>query len=152
MTDLHPTKRRSPGSGGIHKLPSGKIRAVVVIKGKKISGSAVVVGDDPMAAENAAFANLEKKLKTPLPRFVYFIQAESGPIKIGVAIDPQSRLNTLQCSHFEKLTLLFISPGGRELEQECHRIFAKCRIRGEWFRCEGNLKDLIDEQREKRRG
>lgn len=67
---------------------------------------------------------------------VYFIQAESGPIKIGIALDPGERLAGLQISHFEKLTLLAAVEGGIALETELHRRFARFKIRGEWFeRC-----------------
>ena len=65
---------------------------------------------------------------------VYFIRAESGPIKIGIALDPAERLAGLQISHFEKLSLLTTAPGGIRLETKLHHRFAHLRIRGEWFR------------------
>jgi excisionase family DNA binding protein len=64
---------------------------------------------------------------------VYFIQAASGPIKIGIALDPVERLAGLQISHFETLTLLAAVEGGITLETELHRRFAGHNIRGEWF-------------------
>lgn len=72
--------------------------------------------------------------RTRAGQSVYFIQATSGPIKIGIALDPRARLAGLQISHFEELALLAAVPGGINLETQLHRRFAHLRIRGEWFR------------------
>jgi hypothetical protein len=72
--------------------------------------------------------------RTRAAQSVYFIQAESGPVKIGIALDPKQRLAGLQISHFERLTLLAAAPGGIRLETQLHRRFAHLQIRGEWFR------------------
>ncbi len=67
--------------------------------------------------------------------WLYFIQAgESGPIKIGLAGDPQHRLRGLQTAHYESLRLLAERPGGPELEADLHARFAAGRLSGEWFR------------------
>ncbi len=70
--------------------------------------------------------------------YVYAIQAESSPIKIGIAGDLRDRLFHLQTAHFEQLTLLFsVRCPSREialqLENALHRKYADCSIRGEWF-------------------
>lgn len=67
------------------------------------------------------------------PKLVYFIGAESGPIKIGMAIDPASRLAGLQTSHHEKLSILATREGGQERERAYHARFAASRLNGEWF-------------------
>jgi|GEM_PF-2891467 len=67
--------------------------------------------------------------------FVYFVRCGiRGPIKIGYATDPRSRLSHLQTSHFKELTLLGAYPGSIADEKRLHVRFASSRIRGEWFR------------------
>lgn len=67
------------------------------------------------------------------PQLVYFIASERGPIKIGIAVNPQDRLRGLQTGHHEKLSLLATCPGGMEREKEYHARFKAYRINGEWF-------------------
>ncbi len=64
---------------------------------------------------------------------VYFIGAESGPIKIGVAANPTARLASLQTGHHEKLEILATCPGGQTQEYRYHDEFAAYRLHGEWF-------------------
>lgn len=64
---------------------------------------------------------------------VYFIQAQTGQIKIGIAANPELRLCSLQTGSPVTLTLLATCPGGRPLEAEYHRRFAASRLHGEWF-------------------
>lgn len=74
---------------------------------------------------------------------VYFIRAESGPIKIGIAIDPMARLAQIQQHNHEELELLAVEPGDRDRERYLHDRFAKIKIRGEWFYPEKPLWDHI---------
>lgn len=74
--------------------------------------------------------------KTGIGRFsfVYFIQAgRSGPIKIGVAYDPQARLCELHVGNHEELRLVGVNFGTPVEEKKLHRMFAAHHIRGEWF-------------------
>lgn len=65
---------------------------------------------------------------------IYFIQSgPDGPIKIGKAVDPQKRLQTLQIGTHETLRLLAVIPGDRKREAEIHRHLKAHRHRGEWF-------------------
>lgn len=78
--------------------------------------------------------------------FVYFIQAGAdGPIKIGVADDPEKRLNELQIGNHAELFLRARRPGGLELERELHARFWNTRVRGEWFADTPGLDDAITE-------
>ena len=78
--------------------------------------------------------NWTPSLPDPGPeKQVYFIASETGPIKIGIAANPPSRLSTLQTGHHEKLRLLVTCEGGEEREKEYHRRFAAHRRHGEWF-------------------
>ena len=65
---------------------------------------------------------------------IYFIQVgHDGPIKIGKAVDPEKRLQTLQTGTPETLRLLAVIPGDRTREAEIHRHLKAHRQRGEWF-------------------
>lgn len=78
-----------------------------------------------------------------LPR-IYFVQAASGPIKIGFTTKtPESRLSELQVGSFEELTLMGAMPGSQRQELEIHRRFEHLRIRGEWFRASPELSLFI---------
>lgn len=67
--------------------------------------------------------------------FVYFIQAASGPVKIGFSKDnPVGRMTALQISSHEDLTLLGFFPGSMVTEKEVHLKLAAHHIRGEWFK------------------
>jgi hypothetical protein len=67
---------------------------------------------------------------------VYFIQQDYpyGPVKIGTAIEPLTRLGELQVGNPKTLTLLYTLPGGREVEAKLHNEFAPLHIRGEWYK------------------
>jgi hypothetical protein len=68
------------------------------------------------------------------PQLVYFIQAQGGQIKIGLAVKPLSRMADLQIANPEKLTLLLSIDGGRDLEKRLHAEFRHLWIHGEWFK------------------
>jgi Meiotically Up-regulated Gene 113 (MUG113) protein len=74
---------------------------------------------------------------------VYFIQAESGPIKIGFTTDVRMRLAALQTATAEELTLVGIMPGDEKDEAALHARFASSRIRGEWFRPDEEIRAFI---------
>ena len=77
---------------------------------------------------------------------VYFIRnSGTGQIKIGIAVDPNHRIKTLQTGSADRLELLGTMPGGRELESELHDRFAETRVGGEWFEPSGELADYIEE-------
>ena len=65
---------------------------------------------------------------------VYFIRSGTcGPVKIGTALDVESRRRTLQTGNPERLTVIRTEPGDATRERELHERFASCRIAGEWF-------------------
>lgn len=72
------------------------------------------------------------------PAYVYLIQAESGPVKIGIANDPSRRLSDLQTANYELLTLMYrIECNSPEqalmVERALHERYSDQCIRGEWF-------------------
>lgn len=69
-----------------------------------------------------------------LEQMVYFIRAgKDGPIKIGIARDPASRLATLQTGHHDTLEIVALTDGGSAQEAAYHAHFSDFRLRGEWF-------------------
>ena len=75
--------------------------------------------------------------------YLYLIRCGSrGPIKIGVAKNVENRMADLQIGNPYKLDLLAkIQCGSKakayDLENRLHRVYARKRIRGEWF--DGNI-------------
>lgn len=68
------------------------------------------------------------------PRFVYVIQdGDDGPVKIGEAFDPRSRLGELQCGNHRPLNLRAVVLATDTTEKELHALWARSRMRGEWF-------------------
>ena len=76
--------------------------------------------------------------------FIYFIQmGYVGPIKIGLAKDPEKRVTALQVSSPYALRLIYATPGGANTEREIHREYNRYRIRGEWFHpCDQIFEDI----------
>jgi hypothetical protein len=65
---------------------------------------------------------------------VYFIQSgDSGPVKIGQAHNPITRLAELQCGNPETLHLRAVVLATNTLERELHYAWARHAMRGEWF-------------------
>ena len=65
---------------------------------------------------------------------VYFI-TDGEFIKIGKANDPIERMRTMQTGNARKLKMLgYYEDYDEELEGYMHKIFAKDRVRGEWFK------------------
>lgn len=66
---------------------------------------------------------------------IYFIQAidGTGPIKIGYALDPKTRLAQIQTMSPVFLRILAQIKGNRKNEIELHRRLAEFRSHGEWF-------------------
>ena len=64
---------------------------------------------------------------------VYFIGAETGPIKIGITTYPKLRLEHLQTGSPVPLQIHALVRGGRSLERAYHEYFDRWRLHGEWF-------------------
>lgn len=78
----------------------------------------------------------QKRLNRDVYSYVYFVQdGTDGPIKIGLADNPEQRLSSLQVGNPRPLTLLatFQTWEPRKDEAQIHARFAEHRIRGEWF-------------------
>lgn len=66
-----------------------------------------------------------------------------GLIKIGWSNDPVGRMGELASGSQEELRLLAVLPLG-VTERQVHDIFAKHRVRGEWFEPAQEIVDAID--------
>lgn len=88
--------------------------------------------------ERDRFWLLMSRFGPPTPRkprkvlCVYFIESD-GLIKIGKAIVPQKRLESLQRFTTQKMLLLGSMPQTVATEFEVHKRFAHLRRHGEWF-------------------
>jgi hypothetical protein len=79
--------------------------------------------------------------------FLYAIQADapSGPIKIGVAIRPEARLEQLQIGCPYPLTLVASIPATVRIERQIHKHLAPHRKAGEWFAPDAPVLELVAE-------
>lgn len=66
---------------------------------------------------------------------VYVIQHELGPVKIGIADDPEDRLGQLQtgCPFELRLRQTKTPRDAEKVERYLHQRFKKYHMRGEWF-------------------
>lgn len=98
---------------------------------------------DEILARDAERSLAADRKKEEAKQLVYFIGAASGPIKIGIAVNPESRRRSLQTSHHEPLEILATCDGGQEKERAYHLLFANRRLQGEWFdRCPEILAEI----------
>ena len=87
---------------------------------------------------------IEPKEDVQLLKYVYFVQAEEGGlIKIGITKNPHMRLSTMQTNCPVLLQTLRVIPAHTPVEKTLHRLFRNQRVRGEWFRPESSLVELI---------
>lgn len=83
--------------------------------------------------------------------FVYFIQQGSdGPIKIGLAANPEKRLGTLQSGNPDRLYVRAIirTAEPKKLEIDLHGLFRQHRVGGEWFQPTAELLAYMEEHGE----
>lgn len=74
------------------------------------------------------------KKSLPRVRHVYYMQAvNGGPIKIGVAYDPEERLKQIAHHAAQPIRLLAYHVGDFQDEAALHKRFSEERLHGEWF-------------------
>ncbi|MDQ3879574.1 MAG: GIY-YIG nuclease family protein [Chloroflexota bacterium] len=80
---------------------------------------------------------------------IYAIQRGSdGPIKLGLAGDPNKRLESLQTANDVELVLMAAWDGTASDERALHARFADAHIRGEWFAPLPDLCAFVDERQQ----
>lgn len=83
-----------------------------------------------------SFGSYQNNLKDKKEQqsIVYFIrQGIFGPVKIGITVDLQHRLKSLQTGSPTPLFVLGTIPGGLNEEKILHSRFKAYRVSGEWF-------------------
>lgn len=67
--------------------------------------------------------------------FVYVMQCEPGPVKVGVATSVTARCAMLQTGnpYLVKVTAAFMCSQSIRVEREAHRLLGRNRMCGEWF-------------------
>lgn len=75
--------------------------------------------------------------------WTYFIRVGDA-IKIGFASNYKKRIASLQTSHEKPLEVLAVVPASTADEYKTHQLFARLRIRGEWFRADQELLYFIE--------
>ena len=79
-----------------------------------------------------------------LVQYVYVIEAvDTGLVKIGVSDSPEKRINDLQTASPNELRLLGYCLGSYAIEQALHLVLHEYRVRGEWFRNEGQCAEAV---------
>lgn len=77
---------------------------------------------------------------------IYFIRAgTNGPVKIGFSENVPMRLVKMQADNHERLTVLGIMPGDRQVEFEVQAQFSHLLLQGEWFAWARDLSRFIAE-------
>lgn len=102
-------------------------------------------GRRPKVGRSSAKPAKATRKKPKLSRgHIYFVRAsETGPVKIGFSTGYAKRIASLGTNHHEKLHLVGLIVGTQKDEQRLHKQFAKYRIRREWFKVEGALKQFL---------
>lgn len=90
---------------------------------------------------------LEEDDHEPEAKTVYFI-SRGDVVKIGIAVDPQQRMASLQTAIPEPLKILHTESGGLDRERVLHAMFAEFRLRpnGEWFKLTEEIQTYIGGQ------
>lgn len=67
--------------------------------------------------------------------YIYLIGSDDGPLKVGVSVNPGSRVRTLQGAHPHELRVMqtWRSDHARAIETAAHIALREFRVRGEWF-------------------
>lgn len=74
---------------------------------------------------------------------IYFIQTDSKLVKIGTTTNLAERIKQIQAMNPKKVRVKAVLNGGYNTEATIHNLFAKSRVRGEWFRLTDELKWFI---------
>lgn len=83
-----------------------------------------------------AIAKAPRPVCVPSSIYVIGFATGGGPLKVGIADNPPSRLRGLQTASPYELALLFhenVGISAQRLEFAVHWVLEKHRVRGEWF-------------------
>lgn len=102
-----------------------------------------VIKESPYNAEKR---KIEEKEKQKVKGFVYCVMWDNDKdhVKIGYTTNPPQRFASFLTSSPHCLRLVGLSEAdGPQRELEMHKRFKEYHVNGEWFRCEGLLRDYL---------
>ncbi len=76
------------------------------------------------------------------PSHIYFIYS-AGRVKIGYSTNWRARVDAVcqGCPHHAEMIL--VMPGDLKMERDYQALFHEYREVGEWFRCEGKMREFL---------
>lgn len=77
--------------------------------------------------------------------FVYFLLLDEKYVKIGFSQCPYRRYFEIQAHNPTHLSLIGIMEGSIADERRLHKLFAKQRVRNEWFAYSQQISDFVDQ-------
>jgi len=83
-------------------------------------------------------------------RVVYFIQAKTGEIKIGVSTNLKHRFSQIKVHCPVKIKLIGAMHEEKLTEADVHRLFKKYKLKGEWYKPDQEIFDFIDKNGHRR--
>ena len=89
------------------------------------------------------FAPPDELRELPRPCVYVIRQGISGPVKVGYTRSLGVRMDDLQRGNPDQLELVIATPGTLKNERRLHKLFAKQRVLGEWFRLEGPVMEFV---------
>lgn len=102
-------------------------------------------------AKERARVRARKWAKTQGDSYIYVIASgPEGPVKVGLAIDPDRRLKEIQTGHPVRLAIFaerqVKASLVRQIEHECHVRLKDLRSNGEWFRIAAKRAEEVVDQ------
>jgi hypothetical protein len=76
--------------------------------------------------------------------YIYVLRMSTGPVKVGVARDPEHRALQVQTGNPYAVSVAHVHgpverDQAREIERDVHGLLADYRLVGEWFDCSDQL-------------
>lgn len=76
------------------------------------------------------------------PSHVYFIYS-AGLVKIGYSTNWPARTDAVCQGCADHAELILVMTGDRKMERGYHALFSDYHHQGEWFRCEGKVREFL---------
>lgn len=91
---------------------------------------------------NRRQSEAELRALAEAPSHVYFIYS-AGLVKIGFSTNWPARTDAVCQGCADHAELIMVMTGGRDLERGYHALFRDYHHQGEWFRCDGKVRDFL---------
>jgi hypothetical protein len=102
--------------------------------------------EEEIEKAQAALQRYRNRSMSQWQRTIYFVTCavENFPVKIGMAVDMDRRLENLRTALPFDVVLLASKRGTAKDEAALHKQFEHLRLRGEWFRRERELMEFVE--------